>query len=55
MIDKRLSTIAADFNAMQEQLKSMQMEMPIDNYLNSTHFLAKSSHLRSRSSKFGVR
>lgn len=51
MIDKRLNTIGADFNNIQEQLKNIQLESPIDNYLTSSQFLAQSSRLKARKSK----
>lgn len=50
MLDKKISSINTDYNNLQEQIKIIQMDMPIDSYLSSTHFLAKTSQLRSRSS-----
>ena len=51
MIDKKLNTMNTDYNNMQEQVKTLQMERPIDKYLSSNHFLRNSSHLKSRKSK----
>jgi hypothetical protein len=50
MLDKKITSISTDYNNMQEQIKIIQMDMPIDSYLSSTHFLAKTSQLRSRNS-----
>ena len=55
MIDKRLNTIGADFNNMQEQLQNLQLNSPIDDYLSSSHFLEKSSRLKTRKSTIALR
>jgi hypothetical protein len=52
MLDKKLNTINTDYNNLQEQMKLIQMDMPIDSYLSSSHFLAKTHNLRSRNSNF---
>lgn len=54
MLDKKLNTINTDFNNLHEQMKLMQLDMPIDSYLSSSHFLAKTHNLRSRNSKFWI-
>ena len=51
MIDKKLNTMNTDYNNMQEQVKTLQLERPIDKYLSSKQFLRNSSNLKTRKSK----
>ncbi len=53
MLDKKLNTMNTDYNNLQEQLRAIHLDLPFDSYLSSSHFLAKSSNLRSRNSKSG--
>lgn len=50
MIDKKLNTMNNDYNHMQEQVKTLQMERPIDKYLSSKNFLKNTHHMKTRSS-----
>ena len=50
MIDKKLNSINTDYNHIQEQVKTIQMEGPLDNYLSSQHFTGKKGKVRNRKS-----